>query len=55
MESNGEFKKIDINNCMGYYFCDMIKIEDFGLDNILIEEKSYKNILFYNILYKKFN
>ena len=30
----------------------IIKIEDFDLDNILINEKSYKNILVYNILYK---
>ena len=27
----------------------MIKIEDFNLDNILIDEKSYENILAYNI------
>ena len=26
-----------------------IKIEDLDLDNILIDEKSYKNILVYNI------
>ena len=40
MESN------DIIN--DYYFDEMIKIEDFDLD-ILTDEKSYKNILFYNI------
>ena len=33
-------------------FDDIIKIEDFSLDNILIDEKSYKNILVYNISYK---
>ena len=30
----------------------IIKIEDFNLDNILIDEKSHKNILVYDISYK---
>ena len=51
MDSNNELKEIDIKNCTCYYFDDIIKFEDFDLDNILIEE-SYENILFYNILYK---
>ena len=29
---------------MCYYFDDIIKIEDFDLDNIIIDEKSYENI-----------
>ena len=37
---------------MCYYFDDMIKIENFDLDNILVDEKLYKNILVYNISYK---
>ena len=37
---------------MCYYFDDVIKIEDFNFDNILLDEKSYKNILMYGILYK---
>ena len=37
---------------MCYYFDDIIKIEDFNLDNILIDEKSYKNVLVYNISYR---
>ena len=37
---------------MCYYFNDIIKIQDFDLDNILIDEKSHENILVYNILYK---
>ena len=41
MESNYEFKKIDIKNCICYYFDDIMKIEDFDFDNILIDEKSY--------------
>ena len=30
----------------------MIKLADFGLDNILINEKLHKNILIYNVSYK---
>ena len=51
MDSN-KLKEIDIKNCMYYYFHDIIKIEDFNLDNILTDEKSCKNILVYNISYK---
>ena len=29
-----------------------IKIEDFGFDNILLDGKSYENILIYDILYR---
>ena len=52
MDSNNELKEIDIKNRTCYYFDDIIKIEDFYLDNILIDEKSYENILVYNISYK---
>ena len=31
---------------------NILKYEDFNLDNILIDEKSYENILVYNISYK---
>ena len=34
---------------MCYYFDDIIKIGDFNLDNILIDEKSCKSILVFNI------
>ena len=34
------------------YFDDIIKIEDFNLHNILIDEKSHENVLVYNISYK---
>ena len=44
MDSNVELKEINIKNCRYYYFNDLIKIEDFNPDNILIEEKSCKNI-----------
>ena len=31
-----------------------MEVEDINVDNILLNEKSYENILVYNILYKKF-
>ena len=34
------------------YFDDVIKIEDFDFDDILLNEKSYENILICNISYK---
>ena len=46
---NNELKKVLIKNHMCYYFDDVIKLEDFDLDIILIDEKSHKNILIYNI------
>ena len=52
VDRNDELKQINIKNCACYYFDDIIKIEDFDIDNILIDEKSYKNILIYNISYK---
>ena len=42
-------KEIGIENCTWNYFDEIIKIEDFDLDNILIDEESYENILVYNI------
>ena len=33
-------------------FDDIIKIEDFDLDNISVDEKSQENILVYNVSYK---
>ena len=36
---------------MCYYFSDIMTLEDFHLDNILIDEKSHENIWIYNILY----
>ena len=52
MGSNNKLKEIDIKNRAFYYFDGMIKTEDFDLDNILIDEKSYETILVYNISYK---
>ena len=46
---NNEFKKIRINNCKCYCFDDIIKLEDFDIDDILIDEKSHENILIYEL------
>ena len=48
---NNELKKVRIKNCTHYHFDDIIKLEDFDIDNILINEKSHKNIFIYDILY----
>ena len=49
MEINDKLKEIDIKNRTCCYFDNIIKIEYIGLDNISIEEKSFENILVYNI------
>ena len=49
---NSEFKKIGNESRTCYYFDDIIELEDFDLDNILIDKKSHKNILIYDISYK---
>ena len=53
METNDKLKENDVKNRKCYCFDDIIKIEDFDLDNILIDEKSYGNNLVYNISYKR--
>ena len=45
-------KKVCIKNRACYYFDDIIKLKDFNLDNILIDEKLSGNILIYGISYK---
>ena len=57
MEKNNELKKTSIKLvklALSRYYCfdDIIKIEDFDFDNILSDEKWYKNILIYDVLYK---
>ena len=49
---NNDFKKVLIKDCTCYYFDDIIKLEDFKFDNILIDEKSRENILIYDTSYK---
>ena len=34
---------------MYYYFDDIIEIEEFMFDNLLLDEKPYENILIYDI------
>ena len=43
---NNELKRVFLKNCTCYYFDDIIKWEDFDVDNILIDQKSHENILF---------
>ena len=52
MESNGKLKEVNVKTRTCYYFEDIIKFEDSDLDNILIDEKSFENILVYSISYK---
>ena len=52
MEKNNQLKNIYIKKRICYYFGDVNEIENFDLDNIFINEKSYENILVYNISYK---
>ena len=39
---NDKFKKVRIKNCTCYYFDNIIKLEDFDIDNILIDKKLRK-------------
>ena len=52
MDSNDELKETDLKNRTCYYFDDIVKIENFNINNILIDEKPYENILVYNSSYK---
>ena len=44
-----ELKEIDIENPMCYYLEEIIKIKDFDINNILIDQKPYRSTLVYNI------
>ena len=46
---NNEFKKVCIKNSTCHYFDDIIKLEDFDIDKILVYEKSHETILIYGI------
>ena len=46
---NKEFEKVCIKNRTCYYLDDIIKSEEFNLDNILTDEKPHENILIYDI------
>ena len=51
MKSNDKLKKF-ILKFTQFIVSMTIKIEYFGSHNILLDEKSYENILVYNISYK---
>ena len=46
---NNEFKKARTKNLTCYYFDDIIKLEDFYFDNILIDQKFHQNVFIYNV------
>ena len=54
MESKDELKEINAKNRTCYYFDDITRMIDIGFNNILLNEKSYENILIYDISYKIF-
>ena len=49
MENNG-LKNVCSKNRTCYYLDHIIKIEDFDFDNILLDRKSYKNILIHSFI-----
>ena len=51
---NNELKKVRIKNRTCYYVDDINKLENFDIDNNLIDEKSHENILISDISYKAF-
>ena len=52
---NNEIKKVHVKNSMCYCFDDIIKLEDFDPDDILVKGKSHENIFIYDISYQNFN
>ena len=48
---SNKVKDIDIKNHTYYFFNDIINIENFNLNSIKTDEKSFKNILIYYIGY----
>ena len=42
MGSIGELKESNIKNCTYYCFDGIVKIEDFGFNNMLIDKKNVK-------------
>ena len=45
---NNELKKVYLKNRTCYHFDNIIKLEDFDLDNFLLDEKSRENILMHD-------
>ena len=44
-------KEINIKNKTYYFYDDMVKIQDFNVDLLKIDKKSYKHIAIYYIGY----
>ena len=44
---NDEFENVRIKNHTCYYFDDIVKLEDFHLDNILIDENYFRFMKFH--------
>ena len=49
---NNEFEKVCVENRTCHYSDTASKLEDFNLDNILLDKKSHENILIFDISYK---
>ena len=52
VESNNELEEINFKNCIHYHFDDTININDLNLDNSLLDDKTWENILSYDVAYK---
>ena len=48
---SNKFKDINMKNRTNYFFDDIIKMKSLDLNKIKIDEKSYKDILIYYIVY----
>ena len=46
MESSNKLRETDVKNHTCYYFDDIVNVNDLHLDNILLDEKTYKNFNF---------
>ena len=54
MESKDELKETDVKNCTSYYFDDIVRGGGINFSDILLDKKSYKNILIFDSSYKTF-
>ena len=54
MENEDELNKTDIKNRTCYYFHDIMRVLDIDFSDVLLSEKSYENILIFDISYKTF-
>ena len=50
-----EFKKVCLKNHTSYYFSEIIKLEDFDIYDVLIDEQLHEKILIYDVSNKTFN